>query len=87
MKGISNIPMMTKEHSDEINMLLKDHSPALTAFYDEGICCGWRARRVYDIGYILGIGTTVAVVITGSTMLIRKMKKKNKIKNTKKTEL
>lgn len=81
MKRISNIPM-TKEYSDEINVLLKDHSHALTAFYDEGIRYGWHARKGYDIGYILGVGTVIGVV-TGVAILIRKKKKKQKIKNQK----
>lgn len=47
---------MTDERLDDVNSLLKTHGDSLTAFYDEGSCCGKRN------GIIIGalVGTIVS---------------------------
>jgi len=62
---------LTNAQIDEINMLLKDHGEALTAFYDEGMAYG--ARNAV-------IGMFIGATIYLSIEVIRYVKKHEKSK-------
>lgn len=52
--------MKNNELIDEINVLLEDHSEALTEFYDEGIEVG--TRKGFVKGGLCTLGITAAIV-------------------------
>lgn len=65
---------MTNQQIDEINELLKNHSEALTAFYNEGILRGM------DIGlkWILA-GVIVGLTLSIATDIVKHIKNKPKV--------
>lgn len=88
MKNEFNVPM-TKELSDEINVLLKDHSKALSALYDEGFALGWHSHNVHIRGYLKGMGAVITLVGTGmliGTLVSERVTNRKKSKEEKESK-
>ena len=64
---------MTKGHFDELAALVPEHAEALAAYYDSGVCHGFKLGTGLIGGAIFGLGALV-----GGGMLIHKAVQKRR---------